>query len=319
MPKKEYLISAIVSVYNSERFIIGCLEDLEQQTIVDKLEIVLVNSGSQQNEEAIIKKFQEKYNNILYIKTENRETIYQAWNRGIKASAGKFITNANTDDRHRKDAFEIMVNFLENNADIDLVYADDIITEHENDTFEKHTAVSYLNWPEFDRYNLFLGCFIGPHPVWRRKLHEKFGFFDESLRIAGDYEFWLRLSEKCTFKHIKEYLGLYLRNPHSAERKNRDITILETEKTINKYIKAVANNKKLFVKIKRWQNELTFELGFFYFQNKRPFFAMKAFHRGMLYSWNNFTSYKRLVIFFLPSCLIKLIIEGKKYFKRIII
>ena len=92
MSKKSYLVSAIVSVYNCERFIRGCLEDLEQQTIADKLEIVVVNSGSQQNEEPIIKEFQTKYDNIVYIKTEERETIYKAWNRGIKTSSGKYIT-----------------------------------------------------------------------------------------------------------------------------------------------------------------------------------------------------------------------------------
>ncbi len=108
----EYLVSAIVSTYNSERFIRGCLEDLECQTIADRLEIVVVNSGSQQNEEAVIREFQEKYSNIKYIKTDQRETVYAAWNRGIQAATGKYITNANTDDRHRKDALEVMVKFF---------------------------------------------------------------------------------------------------------------------------------------------------------------------------------------------------------------
>jgi len=85
----EYLVTAIVSTYNSEKFIRGCLEDLENQTIADKLEIIVVNSGSKQNEEAIVKEFQQKYDNIKYIKTDKRETIYQAWNHGIKAASGK--------------------------------------------------------------------------------------------------------------------------------------------------------------------------------------------------------------------------------------
>ena len=108
----KYLVSAIVSTYNSEKHIRGCLEDLENQTIADRLEIVVVNSGSQQNEEAIVKEFQKKYNNIKYIKTERRETIYKAWNRAIKAASGEYITNANTDDRRRQDALEIMAKAL---------------------------------------------------------------------------------------------------------------------------------------------------------------------------------------------------------------
>src|SRR3972149_11679791 len=89
--EKYYIVSAIVSVYNCERFIRGCLEDLEAQTIADRVEIICVNSGSQQNEEAIIKEFQEKYDNIVYIKTTERETLYRAWNRGIKIARGKYI------------------------------------------------------------------------------------------------------------------------------------------------------------------------------------------------------------------------------------
>ena len=95
---------------------VDCLEDIGQQTIADKLEIIVVNSGFQQNEEPIIKRFQEKYDNIVYIKTENRETLYQAWNRGIKAASGRCITNANSDGRHRKSAFETMVCKLDNTS-----------------------------------------------------------------------------------------------------------------------------------------------------------------------------------------------------------
>lgn len=318
MVNKKYIVSTIVSVYNCERFIAGCLEDLEQQTIADKLEIVVVNSGSQQNEEAVIKRFQEKYDNIVYIKTEKRETLYQAWNRGIKAASSKYITNANSDDRHRKDALEIMVNFLEKNGDIDLIYADDIIVENGNDTFEKHTAVGYANWPEFDCCNLLLGCFIGTHPVWRKSLHEQFGFFDESLKAAGDYDFWLRIAEKCEFKHIQEYLGLYLRNPNSVERKNRDITILETESIVNKYIKRVAYNKRLLAEVKRKQQERTFDLGYAYLKNKQTFLAMQTFFRSICYSWNNFKMYKQLLTLFLPPGLTKVLVKGKKCVRKVV-
>ncbi|RZB34874.1 MAG: hypothetical protein SRB1_00642 [Desulfobacteraceae bacterium Eth-SRB1] len=78
----------------------------------DRLEIIVVNSGSEQNEEAIVKEFQKKYSNIKYIKTDQRETVYAAWNRGVKAASGKYITNANTDDRRRADACEQMRLFL---------------------------------------------------------------------------------------------------------------------------------------------------------------------------------------------------------------
>ncbi len=87
----QYLVSAIVSTYNSEKYLCGCLEDLTTQTISDHLEIIVVNSGSEQNEETIVKEFQEKYSNIKYIKTENRESVYAAWNLSIKAASGNIL------------------------------------------------------------------------------------------------------------------------------------------------------------------------------------------------------------------------------------
>jgi len=301
MSKKDYLVSAIVSVYNCERFIRGCLEDLEQQTIADKLEIVVVNSGSQQNEEPIIKEFQEKYDNIAYIKTEERETIYKAWNRGIKASSGKYITNANTDDRHRKDALEVMAKVLEEERDVGLVYSDDIMTETENETFEKYTAIEYSKRNEFDRNQLLYTGYAGSHPMWRKSLHEEFGYFDETFKVAGDYEFWLRTCEKYKFKLIKEYLGLYFISPDSAEHRNFEITGLETIEIREKYIKRARNNKKWLKRLNELQSRELFDVGYSYLQKQLLSLARKQFLRSISYNWKNFKSYKCLLICCFPS------------------
>ncbi len=230
-PDRGIKVSAIVSTYNSERFIRGCLDDLLNQSLYEKgqLEIVVVNSGSQQNEEEIVKEYQSRFKNIQYIKTE-RETVYQAWNRGIKISSGKCITNANTDDRHRKDALEILAGELDANENIGLVYADQYVTKKENQTFENNEAAGYFEWLEFDRIQLIHCACIGPQPVWRKSLHERFGYFDESLKVAGDYEWWLRISEYVQLKHIPEKLGLYLLSSSSIEHKHENETKTETDK-----------------------------------------------------------------------------------------
>ena len=216
-------VSTIVSTYNSEKFLLGCLENLVKQTLFNKgeLEIVVINSGSEENEEKIVKEFQDSFPNIKYLKTE-RDTIYEAWNRGIKMSSGKYITNANTDDRHRKDALEILAEELDKNQNIDLVYADQIITKSENETFDEHTATGYFEWPEYDRNQLVHCACFGPQPMWRKSLHKEFGFFNEDFKVAGDYEWWLRISDKVEMKHISEKLGLYLLSDNSVEHNNSE-------------------------------------------------------------------------------------------------
>jgi glycosyltransferase involved in cell wall biosynthesis len=229
-------VTAIVSAYNSEKFIRGCLEDLVDQTLYHKggLEIIVVISGSQQNEEAVVKDFEARYAHILSIKTEERETIYAAWNRGIKKARGEYITNANTDDRHRQDALEIMARVLDENPSVALVYGDQIITTKENETFTRCTSAAFFQLPEFDRDILLHRQCIGPQPMWRKTLHEELGYFREEFTIAGDYEWWLRVSEKYPLKHIPELLGLYLWNPVGTEHSNQDVCQQESA-AIRKY------------------------------------------------------------------------------------
>jgi len=211
--KHKYLVSAIVSTYNSEKFIRGCLEDLENQTIADQLEIIVVNSGSRENEEAIVHEYQQKHNNIVYIKTEQREGIYTAWNRAIKIARGKFITNANTDDRHRSDAFEILSSDLEKHPDISLVYADCYVSSIPNETYNENSKRHIYRYPDFLAVAAVLHDQFGPQPLWRKKIHETIGYFDGSYKAAGDHDFNIRFALHFKALHIAESLGLYLEHP----------------------------------------------------------------------------------------------------------
>jgi len=238
------LVSAIVSTYNSERFIHGCIEDLERQTIAHQLEIIVIDSASLQNEGVLVREFQGRCNNIRYLRTDERETVYAAWNRGIDMARGRYITNANTDDRHRNDAFELMVQVLESRPAVDLVYADVLITETASETFEHHTPCGRYTWYDWDR-NLLLdkGCFIGPQPMWRRSLHELYGGFDSSYVTSGDYDFWLRISQTSDFFHIRQPLGLYLAHPESIEHQNEDQKVIENRKILNLYRQAAKEGR----------------------------------------------------------------------------
>ncbi|MCW6052236.1 FkbM family methyltransferase [Lyngbya sp. CCAP 1446/10] len=212
-------VSAIVSTYNSENFIRGCLEDLINQTLYQKgaLEIIVIDSNSQQNEGAVVREFQGKYPNIIYCRIPERETIYAAWNRGIQMSRGRYITNANADDRHRPDALEIMANYLESQPETALVYGDQLITNFVNDTWAATQSKTRWNWPEFSYGELEKRCITGSQPMWRKSLHEKHGYFRAELTAAGDYEFWLRIGKTENMCRIPEAIGLYYHNEQGLE------------------------------------------------------------------------------------------------------
>jgi hypothetical protein len=236
--EREYKVTAIVSAYNSSKFLRGCLDDLEAQTIRDDLEIIVIDSGSQENEGEIVAEYQKTYSNIRYIRTE-RETVYGAWNRGVKVAKGRYLTNANTDDRHRNDAFAIQSNMLDLHPEFALVYGDVLVTETYNETFDNNTTVGCIPYPDYDRLNLLQGsCLIGPQPMWRKSVHDGYGYFDADMVTSGDYEFWIRISQTNEFYHISQVLGLYCERPDSVEHTNRRAQYLENKKIVEMYGKA---------------------------------------------------------------------------------
>lgn len=212
-------VSAIVSLYNAERFVRGCLDDLLGQSLYaqNRLEIVVVNSGSKQHEARILREYL-KNGARLQIITSLREGLYSAWNRGIRLATGDYLTSANADDRHKPDALEVMADTLDANPEIGLVYADCYVTPTENAVWGGDYVVSHnppyssgrLGWPSYDPLALIQHCYIGPQPMWRRSLHSAYGLFDDSYLLAGDYEYWLRLAANgVRMQRIDAVLGLF--------------------------------------------------------------------------------------------------------------
>lgn len=245
MSVKDLLVSVIVSTYNSERFIRGKIEDLLNQSIFDKIEIIIINSGSLENEEIIIKEYLNKYKNIKYLKSESRQTIYEAWNFAIKNSKGTFITNSNTDDRLREDALEVMANYLIQNPEVALVYSDQIISNIENERFIDLKRIEVLKFPDFKINYMLERCIIGSQPMWRSSLHFQDNiWFDEKFEVCGDHDFELRVALKYKIHHLNIPLGLYYKSPDkkNKEYENLDRNLREVRKIQETYIPIFLNS-----------------------------------------------------------------------------
>jgi glycosyltransferase involved in cell wall biosynthesis len=241
------LISAIISTYNAEQFIKGRIENLLEQTIADKLEIVIVNSNSSQKEEQIISDYLVNYKNIKYIKTDITETIYKAWNRGIRISSGTFITNANTDDRLRKDALEVLVNLISSKSSIALVYGDQYISNTPNQTFSEIKNERRTYRPQYKRLKLLRGYLAGSQSLWRSSLHIEHNiWFNENFEVAGDYDFICKVAEKFEIKKVRKILGVYYKSKKqlNKEDQNLEITYFEAAKVKDLYARRYISSMK---------------------------------------------------------------------------
>ncbi|MHB8904520.1 MAG: glycosyltransferase [Melioribacteraceae bacterium] len=239
------LVSAIISTYNSEKFIRGKIEDLLLQSIADELEIIVVNSGSLQNEDAIIKEYLSDHQNIKYIHTKERETIYKAWNRGIAIAKGKYITNSNTDDRLRSDAFEIMADYLDANPETMLVYADQVLTTVENQKFNEVKRNKVIKFPSYTHFKQLERCIVGSQPMWRASLHAIDNlWFDDKYEVCGDHEFELKISEKYIITHLNQLLGTFYKSPtrSNKEYENPDKVRIEVREITDHFIDRYLNS-----------------------------------------------------------------------------
>lgn len=103
-------ISIIVPIYNSEKYLKKCIDSLVNQT-KKEVEFILVNDGSSDNSEKIIKEYNDK--RIKYFKNKN-QGIGKTRNFGIEKATGKYIMFIDSDDYIDKNACKILYKEIEN-------------------------------------------------------------------------------------------------------------------------------------------------------------------------------------------------------------
>lgn len=111
----EHLISVVVPVYNTEKYLERCLSSLCEQSY-SKLEIIVVNDGSTDNSTQILEEYERRDSRVkVYHKTNGGLT--SAVCLGVKQAAGEYIAFVDSDDYVDKD---FILNFYSNidNADV---------------------------------------------------------------------------------------------------------------------------------------------------------------------------------------------------------
>lgn len=99
-------VSIIVPVYNVEKYIARCLDSLVNQTL-DDIEIIIINDGSKDNSDQIIKEYKKRYNNIIYATKENGG-LSDARNFGMVYATGEYVAFLDSDDFVDKTMYQKM-------------------------------------------------------------------------------------------------------------------------------------------------------------------------------------------------------------------
>lgn len=239
-PRKSNVdVSVLCSLWRGGDFIERYMENITSQTIFsDRCELIVVDAASPEGESDVIKHYIERFGDrIVYHRMPYRAGIYAAWNYGVGVARGRYLTNANLDDLRRVDSLERQSAALDALSFVDVVYDDHLYfcdPDADYDLIQRVGALSEL--PLATRTNMFYTN--PPHngPMWRAKLHEKIGQFDETYRSAGDYEFWLRaLIDGATFYKLNEPTVAYYFNPTGLSTAEGGVGVLEARRVLRKH------------------------------------------------------------------------------------
>ena len=224
-------ISIIVPVYNTSKYLNKCINSLLNQTLED-IEIILINDGSTDESDSIIKKYKDK--RIKYIHKKN-EGIGKTRNLGIEIASGEYLSFIDSDDYVEADFCEKMYNkAIKDNCDIVICdFYKDIDSTLEYIKIESFKDNSLNKNP-----NILNIVNLGPcNKIYKRNLFEnRNNRFVENLKYEdAPFVCKVLLSAKKIGK-VDEYLAHYVIHDKS-ETTTRDERIFDILKITDIIVK----------------------------------------------------------------------------------
>ncbi|MBI4691726.1 MAG: glycosyltransferase [Nitrospirae bacterium] len=227
-------ISVIIPLYNHEKYIREAVYSALDQTFSD-LELIVINDGSQDNSEAIVKGIKD--DRIKYIYQEN-QGAHNAINRGIRIARGEYISILNSDDIYYKNRLEECLKILETDRSVFAVFSDMEIIDPEGnssgftrgaeDNWKNHNPASSFKGENSIFLDLLAGNFLmtSSNLFCRKGIFDKIGYFS-NFRYVHDYDFFLRLCYHYNAYFIGTPLLKYRIHDSNTIRENEAVVSFE--------------------------------------------------------------------------------------------
>lgn len=259
MPK----ISFIVPVYNTGSYIKKCLDSIINQTLKEKIEIILINDGSTDNSDELIKEYIENSDSkelINYYSKEN-EGVAKTRNFGIDKAKGEYISFIDSDDYIDEHTIEVVKPYIDENIEMikfKLQTIDEnsnVIQKVDGPVFEKTLGEEAFNKLYCSDVLLVSPCvylikrnlFIQNDFRFNKTYHEDYGLIP------------LIMLKAKSFVSIPDYLYYYVQIDNSITRNNDyDKTISRFEDALFHYDNAINVINKMTLNKKSKENAKIF-------------------------------------------------------------
>ena len=185
---KTPLISVVMSVYNSEKYLTEAIESILNQTY-ENFEFIIVNDGSTDNSLEIIKEYIRQDERIVLIDRENKGLPYSL-NEGINIAKGKYIARMDADDISLPERFEKQIEYMKKNELDSCGSYIKVFSENSNKTIVRKNPI---NHKDIKFTLLFFSCLAHPTVMFKKVVFDKVQYHID-YKVAQDYQLWVEIS-----------------------------------------------------------------------------------------------------------------------------
>ncbi|MBQ9244911.1 glycosyltransferase [bacterium] len=203
-------VSVVIPVYNSEKYLVQCVDSVVNQTLKD-LEIIFVDDGSTDNSLNILERYQKSDSRIKIIK-QLHQNAGIARNNGILQATGEYIHFLDSDDFLDLDSYEKLYNIIKNNdADIVKFKTHRFDNKKKETTASKYCDLADIGDEYFNQYltmenNAEIMLQISDAPwsgIYKLAFLKEYNIIFDDLKCANDTGFFFR----CLLHAKKFYLS----------------------------------------------------------------------------------------------------------------
>ncbi len=262
------LVSIIVPVYNSERFLRESIMSLLNQTY-SNLEIIVIDDGSSDNSSEILKSFSDQIKTI----SQSNMGLDSALNKGLNNMNGKWFKWFSPDDVLYPDTIQILVDVAKQLPDNTIIYSNWDLIDENSKKLRSFTESNYNDLDNFD-FNVRLldnqlinvNTTLIPHSLFTKGC-----LFQKSTDpVVIDYDFFLRagILFNTNFYFVSKSLIGYRISSNQLSRKSILKTFEFLSVVRNQILAKLENQKKekYFIALKKLEknkplSKKTMELG----------------------------------------------------------
>ncbi len=188
------LISVIIPTYNRANVLPRAIESvLSQKGVEGEAELIIVDDGSTDGTERVVREIMGPDLKIHYFKQGNAGPS-AARNLGIQHAKGQWIAFLDSDDEWMPGKLKAQLKFFAANPDYLICQTEEIWIRNGTRVNPMKKHQKYGDWI-FEKCLPL--CVVSPSAVMmQRTLLDKVGLFDESLPACEDYDLWLRIASR---------------------------------------------------------------------------------------------------------------------------